>query len=106
VTFWFDLLRMLAIFGLGMAISLEVTVLRFSHVAVLTPGGVTYYVPMRAQVLRAISRVGSVLFIALELHDRFGQGPSWRIPAALLIALFSALSTLVTARNRLVGKVG
>ena len=104
--FWFDVGRMVIIFGLGLAISLEVTVVRFTHVAILTPGGDTYYVPLRAQVMRAVSRVAAVFFIAIELHERFGAGFSWRMPLAAAVAVTSALSTLLTARNRLQGKVG
>lgn len=103
---WVDLLRAVTIFSLGVSISAEITVVRYSHVAIWAPGGDVYYVPMRAQLLRALSRVGAVFFIALELHDRFGQPFTWRIPLALAVALLSAWGTFVTARNRLSGRVG
>lgn len=103
---WVDLLRAVTIFSLGLAISAEVTVVRYSHVAVWVPGGDVYHVPLRAQVLRAMSRVGAVFFMAIELHDRFGQALTWRVPLALAVALLSAWGTFVTARNRLSGRVG
>lgn len=106
-TFWYDIVRMIVIFSLGLAISLEVTVVRYSHIAIWHPNGESVYiVPFRAQAMRAVSRVAAVLFIAFELHDRIGAGFSWRLPIAAFIAFTSALSTLMTARNRLAGKVG
>lgn len=103
---WYDIGRMVVIFGLGLAISLEVTVVRYSHVAIWSPGGDVYVVPLRAQVLRAVSRVAATLFIAIELHEHFGAAYSWRLPLAAFVALTSAISTLLTARNRLSGRVG
>lgn len=103
-TFWFDITRMAVIFGLGLAVSLEVTVVRYSHIAIWHPNGEdVYVVPYRAQMMRAVSRVAAVLFVAFELHDRFGAGFSWRLPAAVLIATTSAASTLMTARSRIAG---
>lgn len=103
---WLDLLRMAVIFALGLAISLEVTVVRFSHIAIWHPDGDVYVVPMRAQALRAASRVAAVFFIAIEMHERFGAPLTWRVPLAALVAVTSAISTIITARNRLTGKVG
>lgn len=105
--FWYDIVRMAVIFALGLAVSLEVTVVRFSHVAIWHPNGTdVYVVPLRAQAMRAASRVAAVMFIAIEMHDRFGSGFTWRVPLAALVAVTSALSTILTARNRLTGRVG
>lgn len=106
ITFALDLARMATIFALGLAVSLEVTVVRYTHQAIHAPDGRLYFVPMTAQVLRAVSRLAAVMFIAIELHERFGQPITWRVPAGAFIAATSAASTIVTARNRLTGKVG
>lgn len=96
-----DVARAVTIFALGTAVTLEVGRIRFMHVAILTPDGLVYHVPLSAKAFTAFSRIVAIVFIALELHERAGTPASWRVFFGAVIAVTSLVGSILVIRSRI-----